>query len=363
MNVLLTTLEYPPFKGGVANYYEAIVRNWPDNNIFVLHNNDNHLINNKLPFLKWFPGIFRLKKEIKEKKIKHIIIGNVLPLGTIAFLISKIFKINYSVVLHGTDIMYACKSKRKKILTKAILKNADKIICNSSYVKKITSDFLNKEYDSKIFIVTPGINYDFIKSLSGKHNKIKKEIIKKYNLNNKKILFSIGRLIKRKGVDKVIKVFSEILEKYPNTVYVVAGIGKDEKYLKSLAKNNKNIIFLGLISEEEKWALMDLCDIFIQPTREEDGNFDGFGIVYLEAGIFRKPVIAGNSGGVSDAVEDMNNGLLVDPYSKKEIKNAILRLLGNEKLCLELGEKGRERLKKFDWKLKSINLFNIIKNT
>jgi phosphatidyl-myo-inositol dimannoside synthase len=357
MNILLFTLEYPPFKGGVAKYYEAIVKNWPDNNIFVLNNNDNCLINNKLPFLKWLPGILKLKKEIKEKNIKHVIVGNILPLGTASLLISKFFKINYSVILHGTDIMYALKSKRKKILTKLILKKADKIICNSSYVKKITSDFLNKKYDNKIFVINPGVNSVFF---TEKHDKIKKAIIKKYNLKNKKVLFSIGRLIKRKGVDKVLEIFPKIAKKHPDIVYAVAGIGEDEKYLRSLAPDNKKIIFLGSVSEEEKWAWMDLCDIFIQPAREEKGNFDGFGIVYLEAGIFKKPVIAGNSGGVRDAVKDMKNGLMVNPESKKEIKNAILKLIEDEKLSVNLGKRGKERLKNFLWKDKAKEMFNII---
>ncbi len=66
MKILLFTLEYPPFKGGIANYYGNIVKHWPKpNEIFVLDNNKNKLIKNWL-YPKWLLAFFQLKKLLKK---------------------------------------------------------------------------------------------------------------------------------------------------------------------------------------------------------------------------------------------------------------------------------------------------------
>lgn len=351
-NFLLFTLEYPPFKGGIANYYYQLVNHWPQkNNIFVLNNNNGDLLNNNLLFLKWLPAVKTLKKEIKKNKIDYILVGNILPLGTASWLLSFFINFKYAVIIHGTDIAYAQKSKRKKWLAKMILNKADTIICNSSYVAKLIKE-LNKDFSQKIVVANPGVE-----KFSGSIKYPDKKLV-----NNNTTLFSISRLIRRKGVDKVIEVLPEITKKFPNLIYVVAGAGEDEKFLKKLAKNQKNIVFLNEISEEEKWGWLEVCDIFIQPTREEDGNFDGFGIVYLEANLAGKPVIAGDSGGVGDAVENGLNGLLVDPNDKEDIKNAIIKLIEDKKMRQKIGEQGKKRAQKeFSWSDKIYKIYNFIK--
>lgn len=352
--ILIFTLEYPPFKGGVANYYENIFKYWPQpENIFVLNNNNNKLINANLPILKWLPSFFELKKAVRKNKIDHVIVGNILPLGIALLILTKFLNIKFSVILHGTDIAYAKKSKRKKWLAGQILLKAENIICNSTYTAGLIKVYYNN-YEEKIKIINPGIDTALqIPDIDEQKIKFK------YNLDEKIILFSISRLIRRKGIDKVIEVLPEILNKSDNLVYVIAGTGPDEHELKIRAAElikkipslKNKIIFLGKISEEAKWAWLSICDIFILPSREEDGNLEGFGIVYLEASLAGKPVIAGNHGGVSDAVIDYKTGLLVNPQNEQEIKQAVLKLAKDKDLRNKLGEQGRKRvMNEFDWK-------------
>ncbi|PIR13508.1 hypothetical protein COV49_01955 [Candidatus Falkowbacteria bacterium CG11_big_fil_rev_8_21_14_0_20_39_10] len=372
MNTLLFTLEYPPFRGGVASYYGNLVKYWPTfakasagkptekNEIFVLNNNDGKLLAGRLPILKWLPAFGALWQEVKSKKINHVLVGNILPLGTVTLVMSKILKFKYAVFIHGTDIAYAQKQTRKRWLAKIILKNADKVICNSRYTAGLVEKFIGDR--DKVCVVNPGVDPTLTLPLRRRGN-----YAKNYNLDNKIILFTICRLIKRKGVDKAIEVMPEVLKSFPNLVYVVAGGGPDEGYLKTsppapfLIKRGE-LVFLGKITDEEKWTWLDLCDIFIMPTREEDGNFDGFGIVYLEANLSGKPVIAGRSGGVAEAVEDGVSGLLVDPNDAEEIKNAIIKLARDENLRKELGEQGRERaIKNFNWEKQVRKIYDLIK--
>lgn len=116
MTTLLFTLEYPPFYGGVANYYGNLVKYWPEPlAISALNNNEGHLINNKLPLLPWLPAYFALRKKIKQEKIEHIFVGHILPLGTVALICARFCKIKYSVFLHGTDLSFVIKKTRKKM--------------------------------------------------------------------------------------------------------------------------------------------------------------------------------------------------------------------------------------------------------
>ena len=73
---------------------------------------------------------------IRKQKIKHLLVGQVLPIGTVVLVLSKILSIKYSVVLHGMDYEFARKVKRKKILLGLILKNADKVVCSNSYLSR-----------------------------------------------------------------------------------------------------------------------------------------------------------------------------------------------------------------------------------
>ncbi|PKM91347.1 hypothetical protein CVU82_01995 [Candidatus Falkowbacteria bacterium HGW-Falkowbacteria-1] len=350
MKFLLFTLEYFPFKGGVANYYTNLVYYWPkSSDILVLDNNNNQLIRKK-GILRWLPGFFSFYRFVKKNKIKHVLVGHILPLGIIVFILADILKIKYTVFLHGMDFSLALRNKWKRFLTKLILRKAEKIVCANSEVFKMLNKFLDQE--GKCVVVNPGAKDFNFRSLEKEQ-----ELKTKYKLDNKKILFSLGRLVKRKGFDYVILAFKELIKSgNDDLVYVISGKGPDEEYIKEIARKNigqiwsDKIIFTGEITEEEKWTFLSLSDIFIMPARNISGDFEGFGIVYLEANLASKAVIAGNSGGVSDAVLDGVNGLLVNPESEEDIARAIRKLSDNKALREKLGQRGRQRvLRDFDW--------------
>ncbi|MDD3710992.1 MAG: glycosyltransferase family 4 protein [Patescibacteria group bacterium] len=362
MKFLLFTLEYFPFKGGISNYYTNLSYYWPKSSqLFILNNNNNELLYRRGIF-KWRPAIFKLYHFIKKNKIDHVIVGHILPLGIAVLIVSKLLKFKYSVVLHGMDLTYATRNRRKRFISRLILKRADKIISANSYTAVLCSNFLRS--GQKIIVVNPGA-----KDFSDFNEERNIEIRVKNNLNGHKILFSLGRLVRRKGFDMVILAIKKILQDQPDydLIYLVAGKGPDEKYLKNLAEKelganwSKYIKLIGEISEGEKWSLFSLCDVFIMPSRNIAGDFEGFGIVYIEANLAGKAVIAGNSGGIPDAVENNVNGILVDPENIDDIAGAILKLLDNEELRKKIGERGRNRvLNDFNWRDKVSDIYNFL---
>jgi phosphatidylinositol alpha-1,6-mannosyltransferase len=348
MKTFLLTLEYLPFKGGVANYYSHLVKYWPSEMTVVT----NHELIKKKYLIPWLAAFFKLKNILKKNPESLILIGQVLPLGTVAWLNYLIRPYKYVVFLHGMDFSFALKKSRKAYLMDKSLARAHKIVCANSYV----ADLLKKwrpAYESKILIINPGV--DDVATVADPL------LLEKYHNNNKIILLSLGRLVKRKGVDKVLEALALLDKELSDKIlYLIAGTGESEIYLKELAAKLKTeVIFTGEVSEPEKWALLDLCDIFIMPAREINGDFEGFGIVYLEANLCGKPVIAGRSGGVSDAVSHEESGLLINPDNIQEISVAIKNLVDNKTEREKLGRAGRERaLDKFKWQTQITKLYN-----
>lgn len=358
MKALLFTIEYPPFAGGVANYYENVKEFWPEKDrIFILNNNEGSLIQNRI-WPKWLPAFFYLYRDIKKYKINHVLVGHILPLGTVTYYLSKFLKFKYTVILHGMDFAFATKTDRKKNISRKILNRANHIVCVNSFVSEMVKNFLDKDQIKKITVVNPGINDTTVSN-----PKLVAKIKERHHLADKIVLLSLGRLVKRKGVDMVLEAMPEVLKSFPNLHYVIIGDGPDKIYLKEKAKGVKNVIFAKAIGEE-KWGWMEACDIFVMPSRQIDGDFEGFGIVYLEANLMSKPVIAGDSGGVKDAVAGAVSGILVDGKNPERIAGAIINLAGDKELRDRLGRQGRERaIKDFNWKNQVNKIYNIINET
>ncbi len=361
MKTLLITLEYPPFKGGVANYYSNLSRYWPiEENITIVDNKNGELIARQglWPWLKAVSTILKLRK---ENDFDHLLVGHILPLGTAAIIAAFIRPFPFSIILHGLDFTSALSSWRKRLLTRLILRRAQSIICANSYTADLVNKF-NKKLHSKTSVVNPGIEPIIPSEDCDKL----KELREQYNLEGKFVVFSLGRLVARKGFDTVIQTLSGNEPIANNLVYFIAGLGPEEHNLRSLAAVSplKNqIFFLGGISEEEKWCWLYACDVFILPTRTIGSDFEGFGIVYLEANLAGKPVIAGDSGGVRDAVIDGVNGLLVPSEDTATIRSALKRLADDSTLRQQLGDNGRRRAAKdFKWDKQAAKVFQALKD-
>jgi phosphatidylinositol alpha-1,6-mannosyltransferase len=161
-------------------------------------------------------------------------------------------------------------------------------------------------------------------------------------------LLTIARLIRRKGVDTVIEALPAIAATVPNVHHVIIGDGPERACLADLADRlgvGERVRFLGAVSDADKVACLHLCDCFVMPSRDiPEEPPEGFGIVYLEANVCGKPVIAARSGGVEDAVEDGVSGRLVDPNRPDQLAKAAIALLTDPVGAREMGERGRVRV-------------------
>lgn len=158
-----------------------------------------------------------------------------------------------------------------------------------------------------------------------------------YNVLSVTRLSSSERL---KGIDTVIKALSLLKEKIPNIKYSVIGKGDDVERLKKLASDlgvTEDIDFLGFVDDIN--AYYQHCDVFTLPSKKE-----GFGIVYLEAMQYKKPVIAVNYGGATDVVKDGETGYLCEYDDSKCLIDQIYNLYISNDLSKQLGCNGYSRL-------------------
>ncbi len=168
-------------------------------------------------------------------------------------------------------------------------------------------------------------------------------------------ILTVSRLVGRyKGHDVLIEALELIRERVPDVEWVVVGEGPLRGELEALARQRgvaDSIRFLGAVGDEERNDWLRRADVFAMPSRLPGGGLagEGFGIAFLEAGAYGKPVVAGNVGGALDAVVDGRTGLLVDPTDPRAVGEAITGLLVDRERAQRLGAQGAERARSLEW--------------
>lgn len=167
----------------------------------------------------------------------------------------------------------------------------------------------------------------------------------------KKILLTVGGLKPRKGQDIVIRALG-LLNDRRDIQYVMVGVGKMQDSYRALASElgvSDRVTFVGAVEGEELVRYFHACDIYIHTPVLSDWQFEGFGIVYLEASACRKPIIASDSGGVRDAVIADETGVIVPESDERATAHAITTLLDDPALMQRLGERGYDYAASHTW--------------
>jgi phosphatidylinositol alpha-1,6-mannosyltransferase len=168
-------------------------------------------------------------------------------------------------------------------------------------------------------------------------------------------ILTIARLADRyKGHDVLVRALEIVRKRVPDVEWIVIGDGPLRHELEALAASHgvaDSVRFLGAVSDEERNSWLRRASLLAMPSRlpGAGGAGEGFGIVYLEAGAYGKPVVAGNVAGAVDAVVDGESGLLVDPTDPAAVAQAIARLLMDEQLAGRLGAAGASRARSLAW--------------
>lgn len=223
-------------------------------------------------------------------------------------------------------------------LEELLMKRSDSIITISECVRMTIEDLYGFKFTQPVYKNYLGFPRADIEQTTRKKN------------DDRVIVFFVGRLERRKGIDNIITVLPNLLIKYPTLEFHLAGdsdivddvIGMTykQKVLSEYADAPwlDRVKFLGKISEKEKEQEFADCDIFLSPSL-----YESFGIIFVEAMRVAKPVIGCRVGGMQEVIEDGVNGLLAEPGDANSLENCLIRLLDDSDLRHQMGEAGLTR--------------------
>ena len=161
---------------------------------------------------------------------------------------------------------------------------------------------------------------------------------------NDKMVLCLGRLVKRKGVHRLIEVLDQIHERAHRVTLVVAGTGPEMKHLeKAASKQRARIVFAGRVSDDDAPAVYAAADVFVLPVvdRYRGLETEGLGVVLLEAAACATPCVTGRSGGTPEAVIDGKTGFVIDAANSTELVEKVTYLLRHPDQAGAMGQAGR----------------------
>jgi glycosyltransferase involved in cell wall biosynthesis len=263
-------------------------------------------------------------------------------------LLSYFLPIRFFIYLHGDDILCGSRNPMWRSLFKLTLQRAEGIVCNSSF----TQDYLRSTFrlDTPTHVMNPVVRPEKFNVVVNQHNleNLRSQVRQQHQIPDTAIvILSVGCLVKHKSFSRVMDNLPLLLNIGVDVHYIICGQGPCEAELKSQAERlrvDKRVHFVSDIPERELAGYYAACDIFamLNLFDTHTQNIEGFGMVYLEASYFGKPVIASRVGGVIDAVRHEENGLLVNPKSGYEVFQAFKRLSQDKQLREQFGRKGKE---------------------
>lgn len=369
LRLTLVTDSFLPHSGGSRYFYFNLFRRMADqfhDRVTVLtkkvdgwrdfdrtHNNDNFRIERKFEPLSNL-GYSQLPKaagtlmhalpHLSSTDVLHC--GDLYPPGLVGLLGKALLSKPFVAYCHGEDITLTDQRHFQPKYRNWIYRRADAIIANGDFA--IQSLLRTGIERSKITKITPGLDPNRFYP-----EQPSPELLQKHQLENKLVLLTIARLVPRKGQDFVIRALPRLKRDYPNLRYLIVGKGPDEQRLRTLARDaavEDVVEFVGFVPDEMVNKYYNLADLVVMPNRNNQGDMEGFGMVFLEANAAGKPVIAGRSGGAGEAIADGETGLLVDSSSEDAVYQGIRMLALNSRLRSQFGEAGRLRaVRDFDW--------------
>lgn len=248
---------------------------------------------------------------------------------------AKVFGKKSIVYIHGLDI--GTNHSLYNLIWLPLIRMADKIITNSTPTKEIC---LKKGISiTKLSIIHPGVTYPPLE----KNLDLIKSLKTEYNLKNKKILISVGRLTERKGIREFVDLsLPAIIKSCPNTLLVIIGDTPNQSLNKNLQSKESiievaqkhnikdHVLFIGNISDDEllsSWYY--LADIHVFPVKHIPDDPEGFGMVAIEAAAHGLPTVAFGTGGIIDAVNDGVSGYLVEKNNYMDLTQQVLFILNS----------------------------------
>ena len=359
--LLMLTELFLPTKGGTAMSFDDDFRRLGGKEVHVVtaavpgaaefdrsHPNSIHRLRlRRIPWLKpesfvmYSKLFFRAMALAATRRFVAIFAGRALPEGLVAWAVARLTRRPVLIYAHGEELTGWGRGMKFKVMC-FVLRRADALLSNSDFTGGVLVDLIGVD-PGRVELVYPTVDEErFRPGLASEDLRAGLGVAA-----GQKLILSVGRLMRRKGFDSVMRSLLLLRQQGVDAHYAVIGIGEDREYLLGLAAElglTERVHLLGHVSYEDLPRWYCASDLFAMPNRDIGGDTEGFGLVYLEAAAAGRPALAGTAGGTGSAVVDGVTGLRVDGEQVDAIAGALSRLLRNAEEAAQMGRNGRARV-------------------
>lgn len=355
MKHLLVTNDFPPKIGGIQSLLWEWWRRLPPDRFAVLTSpyagaaafdadQPYRIERVREPVLLPHPVMIRRVNDLAaEFGAELVVIDPAVPLG----LIGPSLRLPYVVVIHGAEVTVPGRLPGSRQGLAHVLRNASHVIAAGGYPSGEADRAAGRSLPTTI--VPPGVDTERFRPLTDDE---RTQARVDFGLPpGGQIVVGVSRLVPRKGFDTAIRAVARMRTTHPDLVLAIAGSGRDERRLRSLAEElGAPVRFLGRVANDDLPRVYGCADVFAMLCRNRWGGLEqeGFGIVFVEAAACGVPQVAGDSGGAAEAVADGRTGVVIRHPERAgtavaDTVAAFTRLLGDADLHRRMSAASRHR--------------------
>jgi len=344
MNILLITNDWLPKKGGITTYLTKLAK-YLNSNIIVYGPNwadGENVIKSKEKFL-FNPNkvLQEVQEIINHRKVDIILHGSSNPNFLFINKLTNLelpnqprhIKIPQYMICHGAEFNILNYIPLIRTILKRNLNNLNKVFTVSEFSRKKLIDITSTE------VINIGAGADI------------EDFERDYKIDSGLTVGVVSRFVSRKKINWLIDAVHEINQEGYDIKLNILGFGKQENYLKKLAGiSSAEVTFFNDLEGGNNGDFYKSIDIFAMPSTSKyfGIEYEGLGLVYLEAGTYGLPVIVGASGGSIETILPGRSGFVVS--SPKILKEAILYFINNPQKLEEFGKASKKFVKEnYNW--------------
>jgi phosphatidylinositol alpha-1,6-mannosyltransferase len=380
---LLLTYDFPPIGGGIARMMGELARCYPPGSLVVSTGQygdgskadadfPNVVDRLSMPSrrLRTLQGLVRWSRRAvaiaRSVQPEFVWCGNLKPAGYPARWVRQRLGTPYGILVYGTDLLLLqrrmAKSAVKRQTAKALISSASVVVAISQWTRDLCQTVLEELGlgGGKLNLRTVPLGTD---PMRFRPDIDQTSVRARYGLDGRRWLLSVARLTPHKGIDTGFRVLARLRELHPDLGYAVVGSGDYLSTLEALAQKlgvSDRVRFLTSVPDSDLPAVYNSAEIYLGLSRLTDLAAEGFGISLVEAAASGLPVIAGQSGGIPEAVRDGETGFLVDAEQPEEVGRALNSLLEDRSRAQRLGAAGRRAVESYyNWNRVAAELADI----
>jgi phosphatidylinositol alpha-1,6-mannosyltransferase len=362
---LVVTNDFAPRDGGIESFVNALVERAPRDSVVVhacrqdgdaeydaalFARTGVRVIRDPMRMLVPTPGLAsRVSHTARKFDCTSVWFGAAAPLGLLTPALRRAGIKRAVATTHGHEVWWARTPGTRQLLHR-VGEATDVVTFLGEYTRARIGSALSVEARARMAQLTPGVDENLFRpGLDAS------EIIEHIGFKDRPLIVTVGRLVQRKGQDRLIEAMPEIRRLIKGAALVIVGEGPYRARLEAKIgdlKLGNHVRMVGRVPLAQLPLYLSAGQVFAMPSRNRLGGLEveGLGIVYLEASACGIPVIAGDSGGAPDAVREGVTGFVVDGQNRNALVERIVAVLEDQDLAKKMGLAGREFvLEKWRW--------------